>query len=85
MFLSGKETRYDSNTCGTDILSKEMMFFLLLLKSGLEQERSNKNFPFYRISCKVLNEVCFGFVSGMMEGFWGKIFFKCIYFVKKQI
>lgn len=77
MFLSGKETRYNSNACGTDIMSKEMMF-LLLLKSGLEQESSNKDFPFYWIGCEVLNEVMFWFCFWYDAGLLGKIFKKCI-------
>lgn len=51
-----------------------MMFFFLLLKSGSEQGRSNKSFPFYWMGYKVLNEACFGFVAGMIQDLWGKIF-----------
>lgn len=46
--------------------------FLLLLKSGLEQETSNKNFPFYWIGCEVLSEVMFWFWYD--AGLLGKIF-----------
>lgn len=33
------------------------MFFFLSLRSGFEQERSNKNFPFYWIGLKIVGEV----------------------------
>lgn len=52
--------------------------FWLLLKSGLEQESSNKNFPFHWIGCEVLNEVMFWFCFWYDAGLLGKIFKKYI-------
>lgn len=71
MFIVGKETNYDPNTCGRDILSKKMIIFLLL-KSGSE------------MGCKVLNELWFWFCSWYDTRLLWKNIFKYIQLLKSK-